>query len=246
MRRTVVVGIVSAACVGLLGTALGQEGEGPIPLAHFRFPGKVQSEVKGGPRFDTRNVTFKEGALHLDGLYGLGASDGYLAACRTPKLDFGSFTVGVRFKPEDFGIVPNVKKPATKTNLIVGGPLYRWFTLFRAPSGNLAIAFNNRTATQEFRGAPIEKGKWSAVACAVDVPKRKVVAYLNGKKVGDIALPKTFKLVVPEGTDGENDKVWNFTNYSTGETYHGLVDEFVVYDRPLPTKDLERWTQKKK
>src|SRR5262249_53539899 len=48
----------------------------------------------------------------------------------------------------------------------------------------------------EVEGAALEAGKWTVVACSVDVPGRKVIVFLNGKQVADVDLPKDFELDV--------------------------------------------------
>ena len=42
-------------------------------------------------------------------------------------------------------------------------------------------------------------------------------------------LPSTFKLEVAEAKGGDADKRWTFTNYANGTTFHGLVDECIIY-----------------
>src|SRR5205807_50571 len=128
-------------------------------------------------------------------------------------------TVAPRFKAEDF--------MRRKDNLVTGGTFYRWFGLERSEAGNLRVTFNNGDYKHEVDGAKLEPGKWLVVACAVDIPKRKVLAYLNGRKVDDFELPAEFRLRVVGSKNASADKVWAFTNYSNGNVFHGLVDSLL-------------------
>jgi hypothetical protein len=149
---------------------------------------------------------------------------------RTPKLNYSAFTVALRFKAEEFD--------RTKRNLLTGGTSHRWFGLPRSDAGNLTVTMNNQRFSQEVRGAALSAGKWTLVACSVDLPGRKVVAYLNGKKVGDIDLSAGFKLDVVTSRVKEADKEWSFTNYSNGTVLHGLVDELIIYGKALGDREL--------
>ena len=64
-----------------------------------------------------------------------------------------------------------------------------------------------------------------------DLPNRKIVVHINGKKAGDIDLPTTFKLDVAASPARETEKHWSFTNYSNGTVFHGKVDELILYGK---------------
>jgi hypothetical protein len=205
------------------------------PLAWFRFGGNDKNEGKGEATFELINTEFQQNALYLNGIYeSSGAPGGYRAVCRTPALNYETFTVAVRFKAEDF--TPN------KCNLLTGGTAYRWFGVERSPAGNLLVMFNNGDYKREIKGAPLEIGKWTVIACSVDVPRRRVVTCFNGRRVAEIDLPKDFELQVVKGQSGKEDydKVWSFTNYSNGKVFHGIVDELLIYDRALSEDELDR------
>jgi len=209
----------------------------PAPLAQFRFNGDGKDETKANPAFELKNTQFKDNALYLNGKYEHNSStkDGYHAVCMTPKLDYTKFTVALRFKPEEFG--------SDQNNLLTGGKSCRWFGMNRSAAGNLTITLNNQRFTHEIKGAAIEKGKWTVVACGVDLSAHKVVVYLNGKESADIDLPKDFKLDVLDSRFKDTDKNWSFTNYSIGSVFHGLVDGLVIYGEMLSPEELAQVSQ---
>jgi hypothetical protein len=202
------------------------------PLAHFRFNGNANDEIRSNPAFRLKNTQFKENALYLNGEYETPFHVGYYAVCATPKLDYMSFTVALKFKAEEFG--------PDKTNLLTGGTACRWFGMNRSEAGNLAVTLNNQDFTHEIKDATLETGKWTTVACSVDVSARKVVVFLNGKKAADIDLPKDFKLRVIDTEFEDTDKQWTFTNYSNGSVFHGLVDELVIFGKALSPEQLAK------
>ncbi len=200
-------------------------------LARFRFNGNAKNEGQGEAKFELQNTQFKDNALFLNGKYEFGGDkDGYRAVCSTPKIDYTTFTVALRLKAKGFNL---------GTNLLTGGTNYRWFGMHRSNAGNLVVTLNNQAFAHEIKGATLDEGKWLVVACGVDIPKRKIIACLNGKKVAHIDLPKEFELEIVKAQLG-GDKVWSFTNYSNGNVFHGLVDELLIYDRTLNVEELEK------
>jgi len=219
-------------CV-FLGVSQGQEKAVDGALAHFRFNSDARNAKAGKPDFQLRNVEFDDNSLYLSGRYEFTAgAGGYRAVCETPDQTYEGFSVALRFKAEEFA--------TRKRNLITGGTAYRWFGLERSDAGNLTVTLNNAAFEKEIDGAKLEAGKWIVVSCSVDAAKRRVVAALNGKKVADIDLPKDFEFDVAKLDAKDRDKQWSFTNYSNGKTFHGRVDELIIYDRALSAAELEK------
>jgi RNA polymerase sigma factor (sigma-70 family) len=219
-------------------SAAAREGKPPVePLAHFRFDGDAKNEGKGEAEFDLQNTEFKENALYLNGKHEhfrlngkIVPNFGFRAICTTPKMNYESFAVALRFKAESF--------EGQKINLFTGGRTHRWFGMERSPHGNLVVTLNNGRFIHEIKGAALEAGKWTVVACSVDVPGRKVIAYLNEKKVADVDLPKDFEIDVAKSEKKDSDKRWSFTNYSKAYMFHGLADELLIYGRSLSIEEL--------
>lgn len=212
----------------------GHDGIQP-PLAHFHFNGNASNVGKGDAEFELSNTVFNAHSLYLNGQYELGDENGFRAVCRTPYLSYAAFTVGVRFKAEEFA--------AGKTSIVVGGTAARWFGMHRAESGNLTITLNNQDQVYEVKDAPLVEGKWIAVACGVDLPARRIVAYIDGREAARFELSKDFALQVV-GSDAERrDKVWSFADYSNGNVFHGFVDELIIHNRVLTDDEFQAITR---
>ncbi len=211
------------------------------PLAHFTFNGHAKDE-QGQAEFELQNTEFRENALYLNGVYQLGPdSKGYRAVCRTPSFRFTAFTAAVRFQAEEFTAAVRFDAlTSTKSSLLIGGTSYRWFGLQRSAAGNLEVMFNNGKLRHEIPGAPLEAGRWTVVLCGVDLAGRKVVVYVDGKKVDEFDLPADFTLEVIGSPEEATDKVWAFANYSNANCFHGLVDELVIYNRLLTPAEIEQ------
>jgi hypothetical protein len=188
---------------------------------------------KGHPKFEHSHTEFRDKALYLNGRYELAKEPGgYHALCKTPRLDYKSYTVALRFKAEEFG--------PGKGNLITGGTATRWFGLERSLDGKLVVTLNNHRFKKELDGPALEAGKWTVVACSVDIPGRKVIASLNGEILAEFELPEGFEPTVAGGRFRDSDKVWTFSDHSNGNTLHGLVDELMIYGRAMSAAELKK------
>ncbi len=241
-----------AMCI-LIGMSRGEEKREAASMAHFRFNGDAKDANKINPDFELEKTEFKDNALYLNGRYEFAVEkDGYRAICKTSGLDIEQFAVALRFKSEEFDVLG-------KSNLFTGGvDIYRWFGLQRSQKGNLVVMLNNGNFKKEIKGASLEKGRWTVVACSVDVPARKMIAAVNGKVVGVIDLPKDFQIIdFPKELQGielpkelkvavaklkmkGSEKEWSFTDYGHGGCFHGLVDELLIYGRSLSAEELEK------
>ena len=207
-------------------------------LAHYRFDGDAKDATNKNGEFSLNNTEFRDNALYLNGIYEKsGASNGYLASCIIPGLNYEKFSVAMRFKADEL-----IRR---KNNLITCGRSYRWFGLEQSPNGKLQVTFNNGRFRKEIEGASLEAGKWTVVACSVDVGGRIVNVALDGKRVATLDLSEDFMLdVVKDSTEqnwkGTGDRDWLFTNYGNGNVFHGLVDELIIYGSALDADELEK------
>lgn len=197
-------------------------------IAHFRFDGNAADAHAGNRPFALKNTEFRDGALYLNGKYVSNEKDGYETICVTPKLDYNKFTVALRFKAEAY----DGKFPT----LLMGGMAMRWFGLARTPSGNLVVTLNNSRFNHELKSVPLQPGAWTVIACAVDVPAHKISVAVNGKIAEAFDLPSDFKVNHTAGKFDDN--AWTFTDYSSGGTFHGLIDEFIIYGEALSPEAL--------
>jgi hypothetical protein len=230
-------GIPQRASPELLKVFESEKKQPPGVLAHYQYKTGLKDRSGRRGEFTLTNAPLKDGSLYLNGEYTAlqggkirEGSKGYVARFRTPELNYEAFTVAVRFKAETFDL--------RKSHLLGGGPYYRWFNLGRSGAGKLQVTFNNQRFSRQIDGTHIKAGEWTVVVCGVDVNARKVVVHFNGKQADEFELPEGFALTPPR-VDVE-DREWTFTNYSSGTVFHGLIDEFIVYDRLLSREELKR------
>ncbi|MFO0878354.1 MAG: sigma-70 family RNA polymerase sigma factor [Gemmataceae bacterium] len=202
------------------------------PYAHFLFDGTARNEGTGTAELRLRNTKFTDNALELNGIYDEPGNrkDAYKAICETPRMNYEKFSIALRFKADEFG--------EGKSHLFSGGAgTGRWFGLSRSARGNLAVMTNTGEFQKEIDGARLEEGKWTVVACSVDVARQQVILALNGKKVAVLDFAKDAPLKIDLGDGRAN--FWTFTDYSTPDVFHGFVDELRLYDRALSEQELE-------
>jgi len=83
-----------------------------------------------------------------------------------------------------------------------------------------------------YTGVDLSEDQWHRVVASVDPINKKIVVFLDGKNLGEVSLPADFILI--PGT--ENSLM--FTDYSSGRTFYGLVDNLMVYDRALSAPEI--------
>jgi hypothetical protein len=221
-------------CACLLVSA-GLAAELPSPTAQFTFDGKrcIGKAV-------LNNITNHDRALYLNGKYstwydGDKEGEGYTAVFRPVHFDYRKFTVAVKVQPEDIA----------ERTLLVGGTSYRWLALRVNSRGQLQFSLNNDEFRRPIEGVKVARGEWISIAVSFDLEAREVVVYVNGARASLISLPKDFKLAILDSEIWrEHDKVWTFTNYSYGGTFHGLVAELLSFDTVLSDEQVHQLFQR--
>ncbi len=191
----------------------------PPVLARYTFEG-------AGPEPGaTLSKTIQEkGSLVLNGEYEMRQPPGYKAVFPCPDLDYAKFTVAVRLRPE------RLYDP-----LLVGGTAWRWLCLRWAGASALDVQANQKTL--ETLRVRITEGRWITLVLTCDLAAKELIVYANGKKEGTIKLEDGFQFSAM-GTPRSSDKLFTFTNYSTGGAFKGEVDELVVFGGVLEDKQV--------
>jgi len=204
-------------------------------LAHFKFNGDGKDDTGSNPDFDLKNTEFIDDALFLNGIYEYRDGAAFRANVAVPKISYQTFSVAVRFK------LATPREGASQPNLMTGGTSYRWFGLRFSDTtgGKLIVYLNNGDYAQRMEGTAVKPNTWTTIVCTVDLPLRRIAVYENGKLAGTMSLPKDFVLDVL--AKDVKDKVWSFTNYSGGDTFHGWVDDLALYDRVLTADDVSKF-----
>lgn len=174
------------------------------------------------------NAEYRDDALYVNGRHAQnGGGRETTVRLATDIMDLRQFTVALRLKASDFDA-------GHDTLLSTEEP--RFLRLFRSPQGNLGVSLGQIEYSQEFDGAKIAAEHWTTVACGVDLEAGKCIVYVDGDKAGESDIPQASQ---PRNLDVARPR-WTFGDYSRGPVYHGLVDEFIVYDKLLSPGELAK------
>ncbi len=225
-------------------------------LAHFRFNDRVRDISGADSKAITRDVTVKEGALVGDGKIRKAGETKFRV--KTPSLNYRSFAVAVRFRLKDVG--------AGEQPILTCGPETGWFRV-RVKDGHLRVNLeggDRRYRSKEMDAGPVEAGKWYDLVCFANRTEMESRVFLNGKAVQRRFTP-TAGAFIPESPDAgnqrdfriiprsiaaeslnkpllnvsESEKEWSFRDPRTGRTFHGQIDEFIVFERALSVGEAE-------
>jgi hypothetical protein len=106
------------------------------------------------------------------------------------------------------------------------------------------IGFNNGdVAAQDIPGMQLLPGVWYRATVSVNVHERRVLVMLDGKKVAEITLPPGFAFQLGEPSTATDELAFMFTNYSSGETFTGEVDELTVLSRAMSESELTAFAE---
>jgi hypothetical protein len=225
------------AWVLLLAGSLAPAGEKPAPrmLAHLRADGDYTKDPKSVVKADVKLAPKKDGALLLSGKY----APGELVTefqLHVPRLDYGSFTVVVRVKPDDTG--------KGRMAIVYGGEASRWIGLDRfGVNGQLSVVLNNG-GFQRLVKVMVKGGEWVTVALALDLKGKRVIVAAGGT-AEEVSLPDGFRLEEQGSAAERQEKTFLFTDFSTGTCLSGLVEEMTVYDRAMSRAEMEKATRGK-
>jgi len=218
-------------------------------LAHFRFNNGLEDIAGANSQLSIQNAQFRKGALFSDGQ----SHDSKIEPFRltTPSLDYRSFTVAFRFKAADVG---QGSRP-----ILFCGPQSCWLRI-QSNDGTLTVHLKSgdkRYRSTDIKAGSIKAGQWYDFVCCVRRREQEVRLYLNGKalksewiaEVGSFYAEapdigdRRFRLIPTSRTANspharptdisQSEKVWLLRDPKDGSTFHGLIDEFVIFERAL-------------
>lgn len=191
----------------------------PPVLAHFHFNGDTTNSANGEGIAIVNDPVFQRDSLMLDGKYRKLKDDPF--RLRTPKLNYRSFAVAIRFKADSLDGA-----------ILSGGPLHRWMVIEQSESAKLTI----RLGRFNYDVAQIKSGEWYNLVCSHDRETGTVQICLNGVALEPMQIG-TRKFDVEGSPQEETAKEWVFRNPENAFTFHGLIDEFVVFGRALTKEE---------
>jgi hypothetical protein len=201
--------------------------EFPAPSGRFTFEGKAYIGTA-----TLTNATIRDKALYFDGKYRVPAATFWPRAFR-----YQQFTVVTKLQPGNF---------TNEIALLVGGTAHRWLALKADYRGQVKLSLNNSDFRQVIERVKVKKGEWITLAVSFDLQTLKIVVYANGVRVSQILLPQGFVLaVVNDAKWRDSDKVWTFTDFSSGDTFQGLVAGLLTFDTVLSDDQVMRISPQK-
>lgn len=210
----------------------------PVPYAWFRFDEGTKNDGHGEAQWQLQGVAVRDGALFCSGIYQPYWRDrrgpeagGYRAVCHTPNLDESSFVVALRFRPNDY--------TGKKTCILSAGTETRWLGVHRSSERSIRISFNNGAIDQAVP-ADFGVGSWAVLAISIDLRARRMLVRANDQISAPITLDTDFQFSHLARPDMRYERRWSLTNYSSGTTFHGSLDEFLAYDRSFSADELRR------
>jgi hypothetical protein len=202
----------------------------PPPLADFTFDGHPDDVFSNNPPAVLVNTLFTNHSLYLNGQYELNEPRGFRANAGVGGLSYASFTVALDFNPIDLDGLGH-------DTILMGGTGYRWIGL-RSITGYLELNLNNHSLQYPFPDAILSSNQWHKVVCSVDVAQRKILVYLDGRKLQTVTLPPDFQFEVVGTPSEEVEKLFTFNDYSRGSAFYGFAANLTVFGRALSAADI--------
>jgi hypothetical protein len=206
------------------------------------------------------NPPFTNGFLYVNGQYEPNAHfANYLSTAPIKDLRYESFTVALDFYPlpkkrgaNDFNKLEDkldlwtggrysrwlgFDKNYNTVNILTGGYSYRWIG-FNREHGLLNLTLNNQAFVHRFENAAVKPGCWHNVTCSVDLQRKKILTFFDGRLLETITLPSDFKVNVVGSRDEETDREFTFSNLSNGSVFYGYAAHLKIFGRALTEAEL--------
>lgn len=200
----------------------------PSLIAYYKFDSSLEA-TGVGESIRQCGASFTENALYLNGI-GYCEEGGHETAVLAPKLDYHHFTVAFDFKAMELG--------GRNGALLYGGPSYRWFGLDTLEDGRLSVSFNQRNFLHVYERSSLQTGSWHSLIVSVNLRSGAIRSLLDGRQLEEVRLPAGFALDVIGTIFEEHDRKILFTDQSSGDSFHGLVDNFRLFGRSMSYPEL--------
>ncbi len=211
------------------------------------------------PPFVLTNTPFVQGAVYVNGVYEPnGHFVNYLSTGPLEGLRYNSFTISLNFCPD-----PKARKRRQlsvpeewlnwltrdsygswmgygnndERNIVTGGQLYRWLG-FSYEHGRLNLTLNNGQFAHQYKGVKVQPNRWHTLVCSVDLDRKQIHAFFDGRKLETVELPVQFKLEVIGSPDRESDRKFTFANYSSGSVFRGYAANFKIFGHSLSPAEM--------
>lgn len=200
-------------------------------VADFDFEG-LEPDNKAGTSasITISNMEMKNGSLVFDGKYVYHGVSRSWSDIFVPELNFDNFTIAMSFMPKAW---PKRSNQFFIIGRNCGDPMAVQFR-----DGKIRFIFD--TSRNIVAESEISLNEWNWFVCSVDAVARKVGIVVNGIHEETHSLPANFSWSISSGGNDPALRGFHFGNPGAGTRYTGMIDEFVVYDRALDEKELDR------
>jgi len=203
----------------------------PQVLASYTFEGSAIDVSSNSPSMTLTNAPFIENALFLNGIFGPNDTNGYLALAPVPGLSYDSFTFRLEFKPASF--------TNSFINLVSAGPAFRWLGL-SVEFGVLSLRLNltNINWLFQFPEAQVATNDWNQIIVSLNASTGRILVFLNNNRLREVQLNPGFRFNAVGTPSEQAEKVFNFNNNGNATSFHGLIDNFKIYNRALSETEI--------
>ena len=191
-------------------------------VSAFRFDEDAHDELNPAKAPNGRNLTFRDGAMEYNGRIS-GTQMSYVSL-PSPRLPLRTFSFAVRFKPD-----PSL---SGKGYMVLRSDAAGKLELAVESNGRLGL---NVAGKRVWIGSEkFEPLDWTTIACGVDLDQGTLTAYIDGRKAAEESLPLSLDPVRDEVAT----RYWYFLAMQSSRSFHGLVDELLIFDRMLSPEEF--------
>jgi hypothetical protein len=231
-------------------------------VAFYPLRTNAEDRLGNNPPFVLTNTPFGKGAVYVNGSYEAnGHFVNYLATPPLRGLRLDSFTVSLDFCPEPLRLQrKSLTRPEwlldeltrggyakwigysslDQRNILTGGQMYRWIG-FNRDGGLLHLTLNNQRTVHRFNGAAVTANRWHHLVCSLDLQKRQIITFFDGRALETVHLPDGFTLEVLGASEAAHrDREFGFVNYSIGSVYRGYAANLKIFAGALTADEITR------
>jgi hypothetical protein len=217
------------------------------------------------PAFVVAEQQISNRVLYLDGRYEPnGHQWHYLSTAPLKNFDYHSFAIALDFCPLPLKPLPRRLRSLEEKldlwtqglysrwfcaqadpnllntcNIITGGSFYRWIG-FNRRDGVLHLTLNNGSFQHRFEGVSVDPYHWHNLICAVDLRRRQVLVWFDGRQLEAVRLPEDFKLEVIGTSNEAMDREFTFTDYSDAAVALGYAANLKIFGRALSESEIAK------
>lgn len=206
------------------------------PVVHYTFDsadldGTTVKDISG----NGKDAVLKGSAVtQRGGKFGervsLNGTDAYVELPKDILYGLHDMSISMWINPDELGSWARIFDFGS----VQDPPYPNLFATMNSGSNNLRFAYETGMNTKIDAGAVVKTGMWQNLVVTISGTKAQM--YLNGEKVGE---NNSFNYV-PFTSSRMVNNFLGKSNYSADKYYKGGMDDFRIYNRALPEKEIEK------